>query len=673
MVGHKRHFLPLLLLVSVSILFFFTHFYSSIPPSFPSNPNPDFALSGRISDPKTSGFTLIVKVLAYNRLDSVSRCLRSIANADYLSDRVHLHVYIDHYPTDDAHIKLNESHRILQFVDQFAWNFGEKIVHYRTGNVGLQAQWLEAWWPSSDNEFAFVVEDDLELSPLYYKFLRSLIVNYYYNTSNYDPSIYGASLQRPRFVPGDDNRTQPDVACSFVHIEIHSKYTFHRPYKCIVPYVLILGPILCVQWDILLERYEGKHGNKIKLDEGTRIFLYQIVGTWGQLLFPRPWKEFRLWYDEHKAMGIKPLLDGMVTTGWYKKLGERIWTPWFIKFIHSRGYFNIYTNFLHERALSTSHRDAGVNYGKTAGPDSHLLDESSLDFNLLEMKPLSNLKWYDFCFREVIPQRIVKIKSELVSVLHSVQKHENIIIVSIFGVSESTMRNFLCHFERLNIKNYILLGHESELLNDLTRRGHPVIYADQFLKTLITSKFTTFEGTASELVKLVLAKFYIIRSCLELGYSPGLVDGNMLFVNGDPFTDLGLADDVVSGQSYELFFIKSSSFSQKMWASHMVVEAEAILESLMSRGSSSLDGISFVGIATKLLEKHGVKFKTAEEKSFGLNIGNNPTNTSLGDGKRLVFWPAETSNNDIQKRLEELGFWIIDGDLTCKAVYCNGL
>ncbi|KAA0061751.1 hypothetical protein IC582_009923 [Cucumis melo] len=618
MVGHKRHFLPLLLLVSVSILFFFTHFYSSIPPSFPSNPNPDFALSGRISDPKTSGFTLIVKVLAYNRLDSVSRCLRSIANADYLSDRVHLHVYIDHYPTDDAHIKLNESHRILQFVDQFAWNFGEKIVHYRTGNVGLQAQWLEAWWPSSDNEFAFVVEDDLELSPLYYKFLRSLIVNYYYNTSNYDPSIYGASLQRPRFVP-------------------------------------------------------GKHGNKIKLDEGTRIFLYQIVGTWGQLLFPRPWKEFRLWYDEHKAMGIKPLLDGMVTTGWYKKLGERIWTPWFIKFIHSRGYFNIYTNFLHERALSTSHRDAGVNYGKTAGPDSHLLDESSLDFNLLEMKPLSNLKWYDFCFREVIPQRIVKIKSELVSVLHSVQKHENIIIVSIFGVSESTMRNFLCHFERLNIKNYILLGHESELLNDLTRRGHPVIYADQFLKTLITSKFTTFEGTASELVKLVLAKFYIIRSCLELGYSPGLVDGNMLFVNGDPFTDLGLADDVVSGQSYELFFIKSSSFSQKMWASHMVVEAEAILESLMSRGSSSLDGISFVGIATKLLEKHGVKFKTAEEKSFGLNIGNNPTNTSLGDGKRLVFWPAETSNNDIQKRLEELGFWIIDGDLTCKAVYCNGL
>lgn len=76
-----------------------------------------------------------------------------------------------------------------------------------------------------------------------------------------------------------------------------------------------------------------------------------------------------------------------MTTGWYRKLGERIWTPWFIKFVHAHGYFNIYTNFLHERALSVSHRDAGVNYGKTAGPDSYLLDENSLDFNFLEMPP----------------------------------------------------------------------------------------------------------------------------------------------------------------------------------------------------------------------------------------------------------------------------------------------
>ncbi|XP_048447882.1 uncharacterized protein LOC108867343 [Pyrus x bretschneideri] len=360
-----RHFLPLLLL-SLSILsIFFSYYHSSLPHSPPS-PNPKFTLLPQTSD-SNPNFTFIIKVLTFNRLDSVARCLRSLAAANHLTDEVHLHVYVDHFAPGDAPSssnidqKLQESHRILEFVDEFEWKFGSKLVHYRTANVGLQAQWLEAWWPNSDNEFTFVVEDDLEVSPLYYKFLRSLIVNYYYNASNYRPYIYGASLQRPRFVP-------------------------------------------------------GKHGNKLQMNDTTRLFLYQLVGTWGQLLFPKPWKEFRVWYDNHKAKGIKPFLDGMVTTGWYKKMGEKIWTPWFIKFIHTRGYFNIYTNFLQERALSVSHRDAGVNYGKTAGPDSHILNESSLDSDFWDVQPLSDLKWYDFCFREIFPDTVVGSFDELGSV-----------------------------------------------------------------------------------------------------------------------------------------------------------------------------------------------------------------------------------------------------------------
>ncbi|KAF5930240.1 hypothetical protein HYC85_031113 [Camellia sinensis] len=134
----------------------------------------------------------------------------SLAHAQYGDDRVNLHIFIDHFKdidsTDNGSVKLdaklNESRRILDFVDGFSWKFGEKIMHYWTGNVGLQEQWLEVWWPSSDDEFAFVVEDDLEISLLYYKFLRDLIVNYYYNASNFNPSINGASLQRRRFVPG---------------------------------------------------------------------------------------------------------------------------------------------------------------------------------------------------------------------------------------------------------------------------------------------------------------------------------------------------------------------------------------------------------------------------------------------------------------------------------------
>lgn len=183
-----------------------------------------------------------------------------------------------------------------------------------------------------------------------------------------------------------------------------------------------------------------------------------------------------------------------MTTGWYKKLGEKIWTPWFIRFIQSHGYFNIYTNFLHEQALSISHRDAGVNYGKTAGPDSYLLEEGSVDFILVELYPLNDLKWYNFCFREVYTNRIVRSSHELGPLLQSVQKKNFVVLVSLYRVAETFVRNILCHFEGMNIQNYILVGPTSHILIDLARRGHPVIDAGHFdFDKLAKSLFSRFK------------------------------------------------------------------------------------------------------------------------------------------------------------------------------------
>lgn len=47
-------------------------------------------------------------------------------------------------------------------------------------------------------------------------------------------------------------------------------------------------------------------------------FLYQLVGTWGQFLFPLPWRAFRIWYDmrRHNA-SREPVLGGLKTTQWW--------------------------------------------------------------------------------------------------------------------------------------------------------------------------------------------------------------------------------------------------------------------------------------------------------------------------------------------------------------------
>ncbi|KAH9316116.1 hypothetical protein KI387_024743, partial [Taxus chinensis] len=246
----------------MAAIFIYLYSHSELHLFFPQKGNPNGSHRTLVhSKPEASrdllsdNFRLVIKVLAYDRLESVTRCLESLASADYYNDRVKLHIFVDHFRIEEQGTsagpmeidsKLMNAHQILQYVDDFDWEHGEKEIHYRTHNAGLQAQWLEAWWPSSDDEFAFIVEDDMVLSPLFYRYLRALIATYYYDPQNFSPMIYGASLQRPRFVG-------------------------------------------------------GKHGNKLKVDNHTRLFLYQMVGTWGQLLFPKPWKEFRLWYDMHKS------------------------------------------------------------------------------------------------------------------------------------------------------------------------------------------------------------------------------------------------------------------------------------------------------------------------------------------------------------------------------------
>ncbi|KAI3756690.1 hypothetical protein L1987_56512 [Smallanthus sonchifolius] len=615
----KRGFYPIFLAASLSVLFIFS-LYRSSSISLSSSPPitqfpPTITPSNKIRNPSLENspkFSLTIKVLTYDRLPSLSRCLRSLSAAHYDDEKVNIHIFIDHFKVLDQNDeyfdkKLNESRQILDFVDGFEWRFGEKMVHYRTGNVGLQAQWLEAWWPASDDEFAFVVEDDIELSPLYYRFLKGLIVSYYYNASNYSPWIYGASLQRPRFVP-------------------------------------------------------GKHGNKININKETQVFLYQLVGTWGQLLFPKPWKEFRLWYDTHKTKGMKPILDGMVTTGWYKKMGERIWTPWFIKFIHARGYFNIYTNFLNESALSVSHRDTGVNYGKTAGPDSNLIQESSHEGNLFKLEPLRNLKWYDFCFREVIPDRIVTSVDELEPVLKSIQKANALVLVSIDKTSKVLTRNLLCHFERLDVWNYIFVGSDSDFLLDLARRGNPVINVDACFDKLKEYK-------SIKLRKEIIVKALVIKKALEMKYDTWVLDHEMVPVKADFFLDSVKLDPTVDfyvAKRLGLLFARSSGSG--IWNDRFVNEI-----SLMAEPTVSKDGGGFGFMVGKLLETKGVKLQRFDE-NLGLSVKSDAGNDNgilLKNNTKVVFWSSDTGLSLVQNRLQSLGLWIIDAESHCTAVICH--
>ncbi|CAI5457712.1 unnamed protein product [Closterium sp. Yama58-4] len=206
---------------------------------------------------------------------------------------------------------------VLAVADSFAWQHGHKQVHVRSMNGGVQAQWMEAWWPSGSNEFAFVLEDDVAVSPLFYAYLKRMLLRYYYNHTEYDCNVYGISLQRQRLVPG-----QPAPPIS------------HR----------------------------------------GRPFLYALVGTWGQLLLPAPWRAFRVWYDARRyTPGREPVIRGLKTTGFWKGRGNGIWTPWIVRWAHATAALNLYASLAGGLALSVSHREQGESFKRSQGADATLL------------------------------------------------------------------------------------------------------------------------------------------------------------------------------------------------------------------------------------------------------------------------------------------------------------
>lgn len=77
------------------------------------------------------------------------------------------------------------------------WSHGIATIRRRIKQGGLMNAVVECWYPASDDEYALILEDDIELSPLYYVWLKWTLLKYRYGTENY-PQLFGISLYTPR-------------------------------------------------------------------------------------------------------------------------------------------------------------------------------------------------------------------------------------------------------------------------------------------------------------------------------------------------------------------------------------------------------------------------------------------------------------------------------------------
>merc|ERR1712224_682899 len=148
------------------------------------------------------------------------------------------------------------------------------MIHVRIRNAGLIGGWLESWWPNNDRDVSLVLEDDLSVSKYYYRWIKKAVKKYLWDESNFDPHVYGISLQRQRLIP-DKTSTVKRVG---------------------VP--------------------------------GNCPFKYMLVGSWGQLFFPQAFKKFRRWFEaKFKDPNFHPVVKNLITTDWYWSLKDTT-KPW---------------------------------------------------------------------------------------------------------------------------------------------------------------------------------------------------------------------------------------------------------------------------------------------------------------------------------------------------------
>ncbi|KAF9499400.1 hypothetical protein BDN71DRAFT_1383958 [Pleurotus eryngii] len=248
---------------------------------------------------------LDVSVITKDRPKSLRRLITSLSNARFFGDTLSLRFNID----------LSLDYETQHLVHHYTWPHGPVFVHHRVKSGGLLPSVVESWYPSSNNSYGLLLEDDVELSPLFYAWVKMTVLRYRYgDTRNRSPQLFGISLYQPKNIELRPQGRQP-----FDARKLFSRYGHPNPS---IPY------------------------------------LSQIPCSWGAVYFPEHWREFHSYLSARLAevyMNLEQNIVPNVRSNRWKKS----WKKFFIELVYLRGYVMLYPNFEDFLSLSTNHVEVG--------------------------------------------------------------------------------------------------------------------------------------------------------------------------------------------------------------------------------------------------------------------------------------------------------------------------
>lgn len=250
--------------------------------------------------PNWNKMRVSVNIITQNRAGSLQRLLRSLENAFYLGDEIPISFNMDS----------KVDNQTLNLVGSFNWAHGPKTIRRRIIQGGLIRAVSESWYPSSDDDFGLLLEDDIEVSPYYYLWIKYALMAYHYDPQVSIPQLSSISLYTPRLV------------------------------------------------EVVKERPKWNATDFFKQVHPNIPYLHQLPCSWGAVFFPKHWREFYAYMNTRFTENAKenPVqIPRSRTNGW-----QASWKKFLIDMMYLRGYVSLYPNFPNQMSFSTNHMEPGA-------------------------------------------------------------------------------------------------------------------------------------------------------------------------------------------------------------------------------------------------------------------------------------------------------------------------
>ncbi|CAO3669459.1 unnamed protein product [Rhizopus stolonifer] len=246
-------------------------------------------------------------IITDRRPHSLSRLLQSSSKSYFLGDKVDLMI----------HMEQSSDRATRMLVNSFVWKQGVKFLRHRIKKGGLMPAIVESWYPSHNDEYAVLLEDDIEVSPLFYVWSKYAILKYRYGASKEAYRLmYGISLYSPRNL-----ELVPAGRVPFDPNQVLRSYAPQMPYAS------------------------------------------QIPCSWGAVYFPEHWREFHAYLVRRlQDLQLPKTSDVRVIRVPHSRSDKwkKSWKKYFIELVYLRAYVMLYPNFDRFEAFSTNHVEFGT-------------------------------------------------------------------------------------------------------------------------------------------------------------------------------------------------------------------------------------------------------------------------------------------------------------------------